>query len=582
MWQLPDPRSFDSLLDLLADASRRYHGKPQLALRTDEGRQLEWSAKELEYRSKLAAWRLRRLGLQSGDRLLTWSPSTPALPAVYFGAMRAGVVVVPLDLRMAPDVLRRIADSAGAQWLAIGTGFDAPDAEAGGLAHLHIRTVESFSADPPHENAAGTDEGGLDEAFPADWQQQVEAWEQPTRDTLFEVIYTSGTTGMPKGVMLNHGAILSTLETIGKILPPREHRTVSLLPASHLFDQAPVLFFGTMVGAEILYLRSRTPKVIFEALAEQRVTTMVVVPQLLQLFWNGIEREVKRQGKERLFNTSRKIARFLPYWARRLLFRRIHQRLGGHLSLLVSAAAYLPPALQEAWQGLGIVVLQGYGATECGPASATSEKDHPTGTVGKTIPPVELKLAEGTNEILVSGPTLFQGYWQDPQATTEVLRDGWYHTGDVGQRDASGNLVLMGRTKNIIVLPNGLNVFPEDIENVLEQVGLTQAVVLETAPGRIEAVVLSPDAPPMITPSNPAPKPPETEAEEKELAARVAELVREANRKLGQHQRIDAWRLWPEQDFPRTHTLKIKRADVHRWAAADAPLPLHESTDGEG
>jgi long-chain acyl-CoA synthetase len=582
MWELPDPRSFGSLLDLLADAARRYHGKPQLALRTDEGRQLEWSAQELEYRSKLAAWRLRRLGLQPGDRLLTWSPSTPALPAVYFGAMRAGVVVVPLDLRMAPDVLRRIADSAGAQWLAIGTGFEAPDAEVGGLAHLHIRTVESFSADPPHENAAGTDEGGLDEPFPADWQQQVEAWEQPTRDTLFEVIYTSGTTGMPKGVMLNHGAILSTLETIGKILPPREHRTVSLLPASHLFDQAPVLFFGTMIGAEILYLRSRTPKVIFEALAEQRVTTMVVVPQLLQLFWNGIEREVKRQGKERLFNTSRKIARFLPYWARRLLFRRIHQRLGGHLNLFVSAAAYLPPALQEAWQGLGIVVLQGYGATECGPASATSEKDHPTGTVGKTIPPVELKLAEGTNEILVSGPTLFQGYWQDPQATAEVLRDGWYHTGDVGQRDTSGNLVLMGRTKNIIVLPNGLNVFPEDIENVLEEVGLTQAVVLETAPGRIEAVVLSPDAPPMITPSNPAPKPPETEAEEKELSARIAELVREANRKLGQHQRIDGWRLWPEQDFPRTHTLKIKRADVHRWAAADAPLPLHESTEGAG
>jgi long-chain acyl-CoA synthetase len=579
MWELPSPRTFGSLLDLLDDADRRYGGKVQLRLRTDEGTTLEWSARELNHRAKVVAWRLRALGMQPGDRLLTWSPATPALPAVYFGAMYAGVIVVPLDLRMAPEVLQRIAQAADARWLAIGTGFEAPDAEAGGLAHLNIRTVESLSTDPAHESATGKDEGGIDEPFPADWQAQVESWERPTRDTLFEVIYTSGTTGMPKGVMLNHGSILSTLETIGKLLPPRPHRTVSLLPASHLFDQAPVLFFGTMIGAEIMYLRSRTPRVIFEALAEQRVTTMVVVPQLLQLFWNGIEREVKRQGKERIFNTSLRIARFLPYWARRLLFRRVHQRLGGHLRLFVSAAAFLPPALQESWERLGIIVLQGYGATECGPASATSEQDHPTSTVGKAIPPVKLKLADGTNEILVSGPTLFQGYWQEPEATAAVVREGWYHTGDIGRFDERGNLILSGRTKNIIVLPNGLNVYPEDVENVLEEVGLAQAVVLETTPGRIEAVVLSPDAPPMITPNNPAPKPPETDAERKELGRRIASLVKEANSRLGDHQRIKGWRLWPENDFPRTHTLKIKRAEVNEWAASDAPIPLQEHDD---
>jgi len=572
----PDPRTFDSLLDLLDDAARRWPGRRQLALRTDDGIELPWSAEELRRRARLAAWRMRALGLQPGDRLLTWSPSTPALPAVYFGAMYAGVVIVPLDLRMAPEVLRRIADSSGARWLAIGTGFDAPDAEEGGLAHLDIRTVESFSADPPHQSARGGDEGGIDEAFPEDWEAQLETWQRPSRETLFEVIYTSGTTGMPKGVMLKHGTILSTLEAIAKILPQRHHRTVSLLPASHLFDQAPVLFYGTMIGADILYLRSRTPRVIFEALQEHRVTTMVVVPQLLQLFWNGIEREVKKQGQERRFELALKAARFLPYRLRRLLFRRIHQRLGGHLRLFVSAAAFLPPPLQESWERLGVVVLQGYGATECGPAAATSERDHPTGTVGKTTPPVEVRLADGTNEILVGGPTLFSGYWQDPAATAAVLKDGWYHTGDVGRFDKRGNLVLMGRTKNIIVLPNGLNVYPEDIENVLQEVGLAQAVVLETRPGRIEAVVLSPDAPPVITPNNPPPKPPESEEEQRELHARIEGLVRQANARLGQHQRIDGWRLWPETDFPRTHTLKIKRDRVRQWAGADNPLQVVE------
>ncbi|HWH24840.1 MAG TPA: long-chain fatty acid--CoA ligase, partial [Candidatus Limnocylindria bacterium] len=193
-----------------------------------------------------------------------------------------------------------------------------------------------------------------------------------------------------------------------------------------------------------------------------------------------------------------------------------------------------------------------------------------------TIPPVRLRLADGSNEILVAGPTLFAGYWQDEAATAEVLKDGWYHTGDVGRIDERGNLVLMGRTKNIIVLPNGLNVYPEDIENVLEECGLAQAVVLETAPGRIEAIVLSPDAPPVPTANAPSPELPETDEEKAELKRRVDAIVREANRRLGQHQRIDGWRLWPEQDFPRTHTLKIKRSEVHGWAASEAPIPLHD------
>jgi long-chain acyl-CoA synthetase len=576
-WSVPDPRTFDSLLDLLDDAATRWAGRRQLALRTDDGLHLPWTAAELKHRSKLVAWRLRELGLQPGDRLLTWSPSTPALPAVYFGAMRAGVIVVPLDLRMAPEVLQRLAERSEAKWLAIGTGFDAPDAAAAGLEHLNIRTVEALGAEPPHQRADATDEGGIDDPFPADWEAQVDSWARPTRNTLFEVIYTSGTTGMPKGVMLDHGAILSTLEAISKILPDREERTVSLLPASHLFDQAPILFFGLSIGADILYLRSRTPRVIFRALAEHRVTTMVVVPQLLQLFWNGLTREIEKQGKTKLFERSRRIARFLPYWARRLLFRRIHRQLGGSLRLFVSAAAYLPPALQEAWESLGVIVLQGYGATECGPAAATSEKEHPTATVGRTIAPVKLKLDEQTKEILVGGPTLFKGYWNDEDATRAALADGWYHTGDIGQFDRRGNLLLSGRIKNVIVLPNGLNVFPEDIENVLEQVGIAHAVVLETAPGRIEAVVLNPDSPPVISAASPAPDAPASADEEKALQSRIDVLIKQANARLGQHQKIDGWRLWPEPDFPRTHTLKIKRGPVREWAGADAALPVREA-----
>ncbi len=578
-WDVPDPRTFDSLVDVINDAAKRWAGREQMALRTDDGLELRWTAADINRHSKLVAWRLRRLGLQEGDRLLTWSPATPEYPALYWGAMRAKVVVVPLDLRMAPDVVQRIASASDAKWLAVGTGLDAPDPAASGLGHLNVRTLAWLAAEPAHERADHTDEGGLDDPMPLDWEAQVDAWERPTRDTLFEVIYTSGTTGNPKGVMLKHGTILSTLEGVSKILPPREHRTVSLLPPSHLFEQAPVLMFGTMIGAHILFVRSRNPRVIFDALREERVTTLVLVPQLVELFWLGLMREVKRQGKEKTFGRARRVARLMPYRIRRLIFRSVHKQLGGALNLIASAGAYLPPALQQGWEDLGVVVVQGYGATECGPASATSEQDHPTGTVGHTPAPVLLRLNEETNEIEVGGPTVFDGYWKDPDATAAAkTADGWYRTGDVGRLDSRGNLVLQGRTKNIIVLPNGFNVFPEDVENVLSDVGLEQAVVVETAPGRLEAVVLSPDAPPVVTPNSPAPAAPQNAEEMAALRTRIEPMIKAANSRLGQQQRLADFRVWPDADFPRTHTLKIKRGEVQKWTGSTVALQLQDNT----
>lgn len=567
----PDPAGYASLVDLLDDAAERYPAKTALSLRTDSGIVMAWTAAELGHRSRLAAWRLRAAGLQLGDRLLTWSPSTPQLPAVYWGAMRAGLIVVPLDLRMSPAVLQRIAERAETDVVAIGTGLDAPDAAANGLGHLTKLTIDELTADVRSGDAD----------FPDDWEAQLGAWPKRTRDDLFEAVYTSGTTSQPKGVMLTHGNILATVGVCRVLLPPRPHRVVSLLPLSHLFEQAPVLFYGTMIGADVLYVRSRNPRVIFESLREHHVTTMVVTPQLLDIFWSAINREIDRQGKRATFERARRISRRLPYPLRRLLFRSLHRQLGGKLTLFVSAGAYLPPELQSNWEDLGIVVLQGYGATECGPAAANTETDHPTGTIGRTLPPVQLRLADEDNEILVAGPTVSAGYWKDVAATAAAFdADGWYRTGDIGRYDKSGRLVLSGRKKNIIVLPNGLNVYPEDIESALQDHGLSQAVVLETAPGRIEAVVLPPGSQPIISGAQAAAH----VHDEAALAAARAEIdriVKATNRDLAINQRIDVWRLWPEPDFPRTHTLKIRRDAVREWAAADAPLPVREKAEAE-
>jgi long-chain acyl-CoA synthetase len=492
---------------------------------------------------------LRGLGLVAGDRVLTWSPSTPELPAVYFGAMRAGLVLVPLDLRMAPDAIARIAGRADARRLLLGSGRDAPDPGDAGLEAFPVTPIADLTADP-------------DASFPPDWEAQVDAWPAPAPGDVVELIFTSGTTGTPKGVILAHDNILASVEAMHRVIPPLEHRVVSLLPLSHLFEQAVALYYASDVGASILYVRSRNPRTIFEAIREHRTTSMVVVPQVLELFWSAVEREVEKAGRAASFGRLRRIARRLPYAFRRLIFRSVHARLGGGLRLFVSSGAFLRPSLQQAWEDLGVIVIQGYGSTETGFGSCTTREDHGLGTVGRPMPPVEMRLA-ADGEIQFAGPTLFKGYWNDPAATSAAFTaDGWYRTGDIGRLDDAGRLVLMGRTKDIIVLPNGLNVYPEDIENALRTAGLRDSVVLETTPGRIEAIVLAADG----------------HVDQTAVRSLIQAGVKSANARLAQHQRVAGFRIWPDDDFPRTHTLKVKRDIVRRWAIGNgqAPLPVRQ------
>jgi len=267
----------ETLLDLLEGTATRFAARNALGLRGDDGSRFHWSYPEVQRRARLAAWRLRALGLQPGDRVLTWSPSTPALPAAYFGAMYARLIYVPLDSRMSADAITNIISASGAVRLLLGTGRDAPDPGEVGLGSFPTTTIDSLSEEP-------------DDTFPPDWEAQVAAWERPHTDEVFQLVFTSGTTGNPKGVMLAHDNVLAGVSSFHRIIEPMEHRLVSLLPLSHSLEQAVSLFYAMDVGADILYVRSRNPRVIFDSLREHRVTPMLLVHQVLDLFWNAIDR----------------------------------------------------------------------------------------------------------------------------------------------------------------------------------------------------------------------------------------------------------------------------------------------------
>ena len=553
-----------SLLDIVDQGEERYGDRFAFGMRGDKGETEHWTYRELNRRSKIIAWRLRKAGLEAGDRLLVWAPSSPAIPALYFAAMRVGLALVPMDLRMSPGAIVRIVARADARHLILGTGRDTPDPADAGLEHFPCSVVEILAAEP-------------DATFPDDWEAQVDAWPRPKGSDIAEIIFTSGTTGDPKGVVLTHANLIGTLQVAHTVLPEQEHRAVSLLPLSHLLEQVTLIFYAMSVGAHVVYVRSRNPRVIFETIRDHRTTTLVVVPQIIDLFWAAIEREVAASGRQGLFDRMRRLSRRLPYQFRRRLFSSVHRQLGGLLNLIVSAAGFLPPALQQAWEDLGVVVMQGYGATECGVTSVTSREDHGLGTVGRTIDPIKVKLADD-GEILVSGPTVFSAYWRDPATTAaSFTADHWYRSGDIGRHDEAGHLILMGRKKDIIVLPNGLNVYPEDIENAVRTAGLRDAVVVETSPGRIEAVVLAPGAPVLPQPNEPADatRAPDL-ADPVKVRAQIEAAIRTANRTLAAHQRVVAWRLWPDADFPRTHTFKIQRDRVRAWAVIEEPLPVRQ------
>ena len=241
-------------------------------------------------------------------------------------------------------------------------------------------------------------------------------------DDLAEIMFTSGTTGDPKGVELTHRNIVSNAqETIQTFPGSPSDRLLSLLPLSHMLEQTGGMLVPLLYGSRIVYPISRQPSFIFKALQENRITVLLLVPQVLQLFMAGIERQVELQGKSRVWQAMHRIAPRLPMGARRRLFGSVHRRMGGNMRCFLTGAAYLEPGLAEKWENLGVPILEGYGATEASPAITFNSMDRRVhGSVGRALPGQEIRIAED-GEILTRGPNVTPGYWQNEAATASAF-----------------------------------------------------------------------------------------------------------------------------------------------------------------
>lgn len=507
----------DTINNLFATSIKKFGGLIALMEPTNDTGMSTLTFSELQQRVQSFAGYLQERALQKGERVLLWSESRIDWLVAYLSVLQVGGAVVPLDIHSREDFIGRIAQATQAKYL------------------ITTQQLSATLQSPPAPVI------GLD-ALPGG---VFNAMKLPAigEDDLAAIVFTSGTTGQQKGVMLSHRNIASNATASLKIVEVTpDDRLLSILPLSHMFELTLELAI-LKSGASILYARSLVPDTLLKLLGSQHITFMILVPQALQLFMNGIERKVRLQKKEKQWELLNRIAVWLPFRLRPLLFRPVHKSLGGHFRFFISGGAYLPPKLAQCWENMGIRVLQGYGTTECSPVvSGTTYKNRLLETVGKPLPGVEVRFAED-DEIVVRGSSVALGYWNNPEAPATAFCDGWYYTGDLGYMDDKGNLYLKGRKNNLIVLANGMKVYPEDVENIMLTIpSIKDAVVVGLKEGDngpvVHGILLIDD------PDH----------------ARSA--IQQTNRQLASHQQVRNYTIWPEEDFPRTLTLKVKRPEV--------------------
>ncbi len=529
----------ETLSQLVQEGARRFDRRPALLIRPSF-RTRTWRYRDLSTTVPRAARVLADAGLQPGDRVIIWAVNRPEWGIAFLSIAHAGAVAVPLDVRHTVEFGRKIIAQTDAK-LVIATRQTEATASQLGLPIIWLETL------PDHARRA-------EPLPPADVD----------KDTLAEIVFTSGTTGEPKGAMLTHGNLMACATSMTKVLPFGESdRLLSVLPLSHLYEQVLGLIAPLIVGASIVYPVSRQPAVLIRTFRDYKVSVLLIVPQGLRLLDSAIERKVDQAGRRERFEQLHRLARRVPRRMKRLLFRPVLAEFGGRLHTIGVGASALEVEIAQRWIEMGVDVLQGYGATEMGPVvSFTRPGRNILGTVGEPIPGVDVRIADD-GEILARGPGRFVGYWQNPEATAAAIdADGWYHTGDLGAMTADGMLTFRGRKKDMLALPDGQKVYPEDVEAILrEDQRLRDATVVGWPLGsglKVHAVLLLDDP------------------------AHTDDVVRAANARLAAHQQIRGATVWPDPDLPRTHTLKVRKPDVlARLAELDrpgsAPLPASAS-----
>lgn len=480
-------------------------------------RRLMVSYRELSDLSLKMANLLARSGVAPGDRVLLWGPNSSWWAVAYWGIIMRGAVAVPVDF---------MSDRARAESICA-------------LAKSQLVIQSRFK---PERMDAATSLLLEDLQYLLEGVPPIGETAHPAPEDMAQLIYTSGTTGNPKGVMLTHKNLIANMTQIDRQVPivTPDFTFLSLLPLSHMFEQMGGFFLPLYRGASVVYPRTLKPSAIMDALSEEDIYVIMSVPRLMQLLKTTIERELAEKHLDGVFRRLSILAQGMSKEARRLLFFPVQRKFGRNFTVFVSGGAPLDPDLFHFWNSLGFAVLEGYGLTECSPVLCVNTMERQVaGSVGPPLPGVELKIEE--KEILARGDNVFPGYYENEQASRDAFTsDGWFRTGDLGEIDPDGWLHIKGREKELIVTGGGVNVYPDELEAVLNKTpGVKESCVIGLEKGggeEVHAVLLLEGS-----------------------GVRPEEIIGQANKSLDAMHQITGYTIWAEPEFPKTTTLKIKK-----------------------
>ena len=507
-----------NLVDLFVEFSEL----PTEFLRYDNGyRSWKYTYAQVGLAARHFAAQLVRHDIRKGDKVIIWSENRPEWISAFWGCILAGVIVVPIDYRASARFLHRVQEIVDARMVLVGEEVQLPVGEGPPLV-CRLRDLEWTTA----------------------------RCEVPSvdinKDDVVEIVFTSGATGEPKGVLITHRNILANIVSPERIVltyrkwfrPLLPLRFLSLIPLSHMFGQVVTMFIVPLIPGTAVFMQGYSPHEIVRQIRTRRVSVLVGVPKILEL----LRKHVLSQFRETA-DLPPATSHWIFRWWR---YRHVHSSLGWKFWAFIVGAAPLTREVEEFWSRLGFAVIQGYGLTETAPVvSFNNPFEIAKGTVGKPIAGVEVKIAPD-GEILVRGESVTSGYYCAPNETASAFEDGWLRTGDIGAFDEAGNLTIRGRKKEMIVTPEGLKVFPEDVEDVLNKIpGVRESAVVGR--DRVHAVLVLEDG------SNPD------------------EIVRRANLQLEDHQKIRSVSIWPSDWLPRTEgTQKIKHREIQSWVESGA------------
>ncbi len=560
------------------EVAARFSGRIAFRLKTPDGYRT-MSYAEVRRQVLGVARGLVALGLKRGARVAVLSENRPEWVIAYLGAYFAGLTAVPLDPQISPAEWRRLLEDSESQAVF-----------ASGLLISRLGEVlgDSFPADrlicfDPMAGAAGD---GMDLGVFLDRAYSMEpAPELPRRaqEDVVVIIYTSGTTGKPKGVMLTMGNIVAEVTSALEVVRADENdNLLCLLPLQHVLASVINVLIPLWLGAQVTFADTLKRSEILAALRESGITILVTVPQFFYLFYDRIQDELARRNavSRRVFGgllrLNRLARRCLNMNLGRLLFGRIHRNFGSRLRLFVSGGSPFDPKVACAFHDIGFTILQGYGLTETsGGATLTRVERNVIGSVGQPLPGVSVEISDrddaGIGEVLIQGPIVMKGYYRNEAATREVMSGSWLRSGDLGRLDGQGNLFITGRKKEVIVLPNGKNIYPDEIEaHYLQSPCIQEMAVLGIAETgshdrgeRLHAVLV-----------------PNFDYLKQQKIANTREILHfEVGRLSGQlpkYKRLMSYQIQKEP-LPRTTTRKVKRLELKRLIESGALKGMEQS-----